>query len=448
MEVFLRTQCDGWDEQKQKEMESLENKDVESATAGDDEEAEHRLQEEKERLEEEAQEGLVQQVAEDKTCGGLLLRDMPEGEGDKPMTKEEALLTVVYASRLEEQEVDRLRTAEVKILPKRERAKKGTMDIKITLEDADQILRKVWRNLEKACKQEGVKRYQSEATSVMSPVRKKPPTVFMKSRIKAREQLEEEQRTERRHREEEREKQENERMQKEKDKVGTSAVKEVTEDELGTNKIQSVETLSAPVKTVLPEQESEGHPRINLQEEEECLDSEDEASNSQLGTSTTRVKKPIWMAEEGYGRCGKGCEGCAAKCEQQGLENCHNCHLNIEKNTSSYGCHNRKACLEPKLKLVKGGADKVIQLKKPTLKNSTQGSAARVEKSASPLVQMKILQFSGKGEEEESRKREIERSPGESPPEKSKKETRIPGLPVSAKNKNKAKSSPSKHSLF
>jgi hypothetical protein len=94
--------------------------------------------------------------------------------------------------------------------------------------------------------------------------------------------------------------------------------------------------------------------------------------------------------------------------------------------------------------MVKGGADKGLQPKKPTLKNSSQGCAAKGEKS--PLVQMKILQFSGKGEEEESRKREIERSPGESPPEKSKKETKIPGLHV--KKKGQVKSSPSKHSSF
>ena len=114
----------------------------------------------------------------------------------------------------------------------------------------------------------------------------------------------------------------------------------------------------------------------------------------------------------------------------------------------SVGNKDRKACLEPKPKLVKGGADKGMQLKKPTLKNSSQGSAAKVEKCPSPLVQMKILQFSGMGEEEESRKRELERSPGESPPEKSKKETRIPGLHVPMKGKTKAKSSPTKHSSF
>ena len=83
---------------------------------------------------------------------------------------------VIHASRLNDQEADRMRTAESNILPRRERAKKGNMDFKITLEGADQLLMNVRRNLEKACKQEGVTRYQLEATSVLSQVRKKPPT--------------------------------------------------------------------------------------------------------------------------------------------------------------------------------------------------------------------------------------------------------------------------------
>ena len=154
------------------------------------------------------------------------------------------------------------------------------------------------------------------------------------------------------------------------------------------------------------------------------------------------------MAQEGYGRCGKRCEGCAAKWEQQKLKNCQNCHLNLTKNTSSYGCHNRKACLEPKAKLVKGGAEKVVQIKKLAVKSQSLGSMAKVEICTSSMVQMEILQFSGKGEEDESRKKEIERSPGDSPPEKSQKESRIPGLNMVHKNKGKGKPLPSKHSIF
>ena len=445
LEEFLRTQCDGWDDKKQKEMESLEQKDVEAATAGDDEEVEQRLEEERERLEEEAREGLVHQVADDKTCGGLLLKDMSEGDGEKPMTKEEALLTVIYASRLEDQEEDRMRTAEVKILPRKDRAKKGTMDLKITLEGADQLLRKVWRNLEKPCKQEGVKRYQTEATSMSSPVRKKPPTVFMKSRVMAREQLEEEQRRERRHNEEEKAKQVERDLQRKKEQEAKQ-VAEKAPEEAGTSSEEVRET--AAIIEVKEHGNRQDTPLgLDPKEEEECEDSDEEVSNSQSESDTRRVKKPIWMAQEGYGRCGKGCDGCAAKCEQQKLENCQNCHLNLIKNTSSYGCHNRKACLEPKPKLVKGGAEKVAQPKKPLVKSLSLESTAKLEKCTSPMVQMKILQFSEKREEDESRKRDIERSPGDSPPEKSHKESRIPGLHIVPKNKGK-KSSPSKHSSF
>ena len=38
-------------------------------------------------MEEEAREGLVQQVPEDKICGALLLRDLPEGGGEKTRAK-------------------------------------------------------------------------------------------------------------------------------------------------------------------------------------------------------------------------------------------------------------------------------------------------------------------------------------------------------------------------
>ena len=449
LEVFLRTQCDGWDDQKQKEMESLEKKDVEAATAGDDEEVELRLEEERDRLEEEAKEGLVQQVAEDKTCGGLLLKDMPEEDGGKSMTKEEALLTVIYASRLDDQEAERMRTAEAKILPKRERAKKGTVDLKITLEGADQLLRKVWRNLEKACKQEGVKRYQLEAISVLLPVRKKPPTVFKKSRDMAREQLEEEQRKERKRREEEKAKQE-----EEKKKEGQSA-RQVADMLQGETEQEGVDIVKIVEKEADGQQEEiivdsgkEASLRLNIREEEKSDDSEEEVLDSQSEMGIPRVKKPIWMAQEGYGRCGKGCEGCAAKCEQQKLENCHNCHLNLLKNTSSYGCHNRKACLEPKPKLVKGSTEKGAPTKKLPVKGLNLGYTTKIDKSSSPLVQMKILQFSGKGDDEESRKRDIERSPGDSPPEKSQKESKIPGLHVSQKTKGKGKSPSSKHSSF
>ena len=61
------------------------------------------------------------------------MRDMPEGDKEKPVTKEEAFLTLIYASGLDEQEANRMRTAEIEILPKRDKAKKGVVDSKILI---------------------------------------------------------------------------------------------------------------------------------------------------------------------------------------------------------------------------------------------------------------------------------------------------------------------------
>ena len=72
----------------------------------------------------------------------------------------------------------------------------------------------------------------------------------------------------------------------------------------------------------------------------------------------------------------------------------------------------------------------------------------RMEKSVSPMVQEKILQFSGKNDEEETKKRDSERSPGQTPPGKEIKETRIPGLNYSKKSKGKGRSPASKHASF
>ena len=449
LEQFLRTQCDGWDDKKQKEMESLEKKDVEAATAGDDEEAEFRIEEERAQLEEEAKEGLVQQVAEDKICGALLLMDLPEGDGDKTRVEEEVLLMVIYASKLENQEADRMRKSEVKILPKRERSKKDTIDISITLGDADQLLRKVWRNLEKACKQEGVKRYQTEASTVFLPVKKKPPSLFMKSRKLARDLMEAGQKEERDCKEQERVRQEEEKLEREGEDGRVPQEAEVITEDLNkdTGNVESSPTPAvdltgdgkphqekhegdaAAVDKILERLEqpskytSETPNRLGTRDKDESDDSEEESSGSQLENNVPRVRKPLWKAQDGFGICGKGCEGCAMKCAEQRLPNCQNCHLNMMKNTSNYGCHNRKKCLEPKPKLVKGSSDKVLIQKKPLTKNLR---TARIDRSVSPMVQENILHITAKRDDDETRKPESERSPGDTPPGKGRKETRIP----------------------
>ena len=72
----------------------------------------------------------------------------------------------------------------------------------------------------------------------------------------------------------------------------------------------------------------------------------------------------------------------------------------------------------------------------------------RTENSVSPMVKEKILQFTGKSDDEESKKRDSERSPGHTPPGKEMKESRIPGLNNAKKGKGKGKSPGSKHASF
>ena len=297
----------GWDEKKQKVMEGLEQKEAEAATAGEDKEAENRREEEKLIQEEEVREGLVQQLAADKTCGGLLLRDFPQGTGDRSREKQESLLMVIYASNLLPQEQDRMMKAEVKVT-KRERARKGAIDITITLEAADGLLRKVWHQLERACTQEGVKRYQIEASSQLTPVRVKPPSMFMKARTRVKEIMDEE---EKRHSEMNRQ-----------EKARKEDVQTAENDQ------EEVQVLGESMV---------GEPAT----EEEDVSPGIEKTSQHVGPEVQRIKKPIWLPPEGYVRCGRSCEGCIAKCAEQSLENCQNCHLNSLKRGKSNPCHNR-----------------------------------------------------------------------------------------------------------
>ena len=75
---------------------------------------------------------------------------------------------------------------------KLEKHKKGTMDLKIKLDHADVLMRKIWSQLGKACKEEGVKRFQIEASTPASPVKEKPKTELQKARLRVLELLEKE----------------------------------------------------------------------------------------------------------------------------------------------------------------------------------------------------------------------------------------------------------------
>ena len=104
----------------------------------------------------EEKEGLVPRLDTDKQCGGILLKNFLEGKCDKKMEKQEALLTVIAACNLTAQEQERLEEAEVAVTAKQ----KGTIDLKIKMGHADALMRKICSQLEKPCKEEGVRRYQ------------------------------------------------------------------------------------------------------------------------------------------------------------------------------------------------------------------------------------------------------------------------------------------------
>ena len=412
----------GWDEKKQKLMEGLEQKEAEEATAGEDEEAENRRDEERAIQLEEVKEGLVQQLTPDKTCGGLLLRDFPEGTGDKSREKQECLLMIMYSCKLTPQEQDRLMTAEVKVT-KRERARKGTIDVTLSLGAADGLLRKVWHQLERACAQEGAKRYQIEASSQLSPVRVKPPTLFMKARLQVREIMAEEEKRALEIREQENAKKEE-----------AALVREASEEALVENVENSSQNSkgegeSAVVENTQPGLEKEGE--VAPGEKDDSLDGEEK--RQQGDHETQRIKNPVWVPPEGYSRCARGCDGCIAKCAEQGLEKCQSCHLNSVKGGKNHPCHNRKECLEPKPKAqgnVRGRSGSQKNQKKGQHLSITQ-SEVRGDRSpsASSVVKERVDELEAKdnknGEEDPKTGEKRDREPGSTPEIEKKKQSKI-----------------------
>ena len=236
---------------------------------------------------------------------------------------------IMYSCNLTPQEQDRLMTAEVKVT-KKERARKGTIDVTLTLGAADGLLRKVWHQLERACAQEGVKRYQFEACSQLSPVRVKPPTLFMKARSRVQEIMAEEERKALEMREQE-------RANKEEAEVTRKSSEEVlVKNVVNACQNDESEDASGVVKNTQPgveagEELSHGEGDVGFGGDDKTQNSDNEIQ---------RIKKHIWVPPEGYGRCARGCEGCIAKCAEQGLEKCQSCHLNSVKGGKSHPCHN------------------------------------------------------------------------------------------------------------
>ena len=178
----------GWNEEQQKIMEGLEKKLAEDGTEEEDVEAEVRAEIKRAEAEAEEKEGLVQRLETDKYCGGIFLKIFPEGTCDRKMEKQEALLTVITACSLTEQEQERLEEAEVAVTRS---GRKGKKDPKIKLVRADGLMRKIWSQLEKPCREEGVKRFQIEASSQVTPPRIKQKTGFQIIRKEAEQKAKE-----------------------------------------------------------------------------------------------------------------------------------------------------------------------------------------------------------------------------------------------------------------
>ena len=142
-------------------------------------------------MEADKRDGLVPRLEMDKLCGGIFLKNFPEGTGNKKLEKQEALLTVITVCKLTVQEQERLEGADVTVT-RPERRRKGVIDLKISMGQADGLMRKIWSQLEKPCREEGVKRYQIEASSQVTPARVKQLTELQRARARVVEILKEE----------------------------------------------------------------------------------------------------------------------------------------------------------------------------------------------------------------------------------------------------------------
>ena len=161
---------------------------------------EAQMKTEAERMEDEAKarEVLVHRVPLGKICGGLRLQYFPEGSGNRSTEKKEALLTITeLCSDISQEEQQRLGGADVEV-SRPDKGRKGTVEVKIVLDQADTLLRKIWSQLEEPCREEGVKRYMIEASTDMSPAKKKSMTALQQARNRVLKLLREEEEEEER----------------------------------------------------------------------------------------------------------------------------------------------------------------------------------------------------------------------------------------------------------
>ena len=409
-------------------MEGREKRVAKEGTEEEDVEAEVRAETERAEREAEEKEGLVQRLEANKYCGGIFLKNFPEGSCDKKVEKQEALLTVITACSLTEQEKERLEEAEVAVTRS---GRKGKVDLKIKLVHADGLMRKVWGQLEKPCREEGVKRFQIEASSQVTPPRIKRLTGFQRARAKVAEIITKEA-----------------EEKANKGNLENGSTVEEAQMKLASPEKEASDQTEIPketreVQNKLEEninQLQEGKVLVNepgMQEVKETIKDTDNTSERSQGMKpepagnisakgepiigegdTVRVKKQKWMPEAGFRRCGLKCPGCAEKCAEQGIEDCQNCHLNKTKKKNNNPCANRGECTDPKPAMM-------VKPKAQGRKNNQLDASVKVGSQVVEYVQdhvevlVKKIENNGDEEEEDEIQGGEKRSrePGSTPEE-------------------------------
>ena len=166
--------------------------------------------------------------------------------GSKKTEKKEAILTIIELCQdLSQEEEERLGGANVEV-SRPERGRKGTIELKLMLNDADSLMRKVWSQLEIPCREEGVKRFMVEASTQMSPAKQKQKTSLQKARDRVGEHLKKEEQRNKKAEEEKRSTKESSREEEETLPDNGHQVPPVLELHEGASAHKEVESLALP----------------------------------------------------------------------------------------------------------------------------------------------------------------------------------------------------------
>ena len=349
------------------------------------------------------------------------------------------MLVVILAGLENEEEEAKVMEAHIEI-SRSERGGRKTQDLKMFLDNENVLLRKVWRNLEKVCRQEGIRRFQIEAKSKVSPIKKKIPSELEKAKEKVQIRLEKERQKAK----------DVEDAQSRLKKTLCDMVKEwcnylqfpkfhdsqllaityVVENS-ASNMLENHKEMSAPrEEEVIENITLDVGSNSKVQEEAEDT-TEDEAE--QGVECSSRLKKAKWLPPDGWRRCGKGCAGCASKCVDQGLEDCQGCFLNNSRSVNSNSCLNREACVnlkEQKDRRTRSSHKKGMNNhKKPSPLDAARSPAVTTKVNSQVVVSKPefVKDTVGALEEREDKKRNREET-GKTP-EQEKKMSKI-ALPV------------------